>query len=141
MLVGTHPNGEESNMADSPESDLTSCLNAVHLGIGAGFFHLPDRPTRCLSSSSNAGEGYTHSLFRACSGGGVFWPKKVARPGEPMVSNAVGLLLNSLGGVLFSAMALVQLAVGSLRGGEKVSASLNGIWLGMDKAWDAYRTT
>jgi len=57
---------------------------------------------------------------------------------RPMVSSALSLLLNALGGVLFSAMALVQLAVGSLPSSEKVSASRNGIWLGMDKAWDAY---
>jgi hypothetical protein len=57
---------------------------------------------------------------------------------KPMLSSALGLLLNALGGVLFSAMALMQVAVGSLVRDEKVSTPLVGIWLGIDKAWDAY---
>src|SRR5712691_10824715 len=57
---------------------------------------------------------------------------------RPMVSSALGLLLNAMGGVLFSAMALMHWGGGLLVSGEKVSTALTGIWLGIDLAWDAY---
>jgi hypothetical protein len=56
----------------------------------------------------------------------------------PLVSSALGSLLNALAGGLFSAMALVQMAVGYSVGQEKVSAQVNAVWLGLDVAWDAY---
>jgi len=43
-----------------------------------------------------------------------------------------------MGGVLFSAMALMHWGGGLLVSGEKVSTALTGIWLGIDLAWDAY---
>jgi hypothetical protein len=56
----------------------------------------------------------------------------------PLVSSALGTLLNALGGAVFSAMVLVQMAVGYSVGAEKVSAQVSAIWLGLDVAWDAY---
>jgi hypothetical protein len=56
----------------------------------------------------------------------------------PQVSSALGALLNALAGALFSAMALVQMAVGYSAGADKVSAQMTAIWLGLDVAWDAY---
>ena len=56
----------------------------------------------------------------------------------PLVTSALGALLNALAGALFSAMALVQMAVGYSAGTEKVSAQMTAIWLGLDVAWDAY---
>lgn len=56
----------------------------------------------------------------------------------PLLSSALGSLLNALAGVLFSAMALVQLAVRYSAGGDKVSSAFIAIWLGLDVAWDAY---
>jgi hypothetical protein len=55
-----------------------------------------------------------------------------------MLSSSLGALSNALGGALFSAMGLVQLAVGYSSGGENVSTQSIAIWLGLDVAWDAY---
>jgi hypothetical protein len=57
---------------------------------------------------------------------------------KPTPSSALGLLLNALGGALFAAMALVQIALGNLVMDGKVLHPLNGIWLGLDKAFDSY---
>jgi hypothetical protein len=125
-------------MPGSSESEVTSSLNAVHLGIGAGFFTCLTYPLVAFLPLPML----TKAILAACFGPALavacFGLKGLLDLERPMVSSALGLLLNALGGVLFSAMALVQLAVGSLHSSEKVSASLNGIWLGMDKAWDAY---
>jgi hypothetical protein len=45
--------------------------------------------------------------------------------------------LNGLGGALFTAMALVQMAVGHVTG-DHAERPLQAIWLGLDVAWDAY---
>ena len=44
---------------------------------------------------------------------------------------------NALAGDLFTAMLLVQLAVG-VRSGDKPAADAVSIWLGLDVAWDVY---
>jgi hypothetical protein len=45
--------------------------------------------------------------------------------------------LNALGGALFTAMVLVQMAIGVATGGH-TERPLQAIWLGLDVAWDAY---
>jgi hypothetical protein len=45
--------------------------------------------------------------------------------------------LNALGGALFTAMALVQMAVGATTG-DRTERPLQAIWLGLDVAWDVY---
>jgi len=45
--------------------------------------------------------------------------------------------LNALGGALFTAMALVQMAIGAATG-DRTERPLQAIWLGLDVAWDAY---
>jgi hypothetical protein len=46
--------------------------------------------------------------------------------------------MNALAGALFAAMALVQIAIGELVKDRAAFHSLVGIWLGLDKAFDAY---
>jgi hypothetical protein len=125
-------------MLGSPEPEVTSVLNAVHVGIGAGFFTCLSYPLVVFLPLPI----FVKAILAACFGPALavacFGLKGLLDLERPMVSSALGLMLNALGGVLFSAMALVQLAVGSLPSGEKGSTGLNGIWLGMDKAWDAY---
>lgn len=125
-------------MPGSSQSPVAAGLTALRLGIVAGFLtclayplvafvHLPVLATSSLAAC------FGPALAVAC-----FGLRGLLDLEMPMVSSALGLLLNALGGVLFSAMALVQLAVGSLVSDEKVSAPLTGIWLGLNKGWDAY---
>jgi hypothetical protein len=125
-------------MPGCPESEVTSGLEAIHLGIGAGFFTCLAYPLVALAPLPILPKAILAACFGPALAVACFGLKQLLDLERPMVSSALGLLLNALSGVLFSAMALVQLAVGSLPGSDKVSPSLNGIWLGLDKAWDAY---
>ncbi len=46
--------------------------------------------------------------------------------------------LNALGGALFVAMVLVQMASGSCAAPGTASSPLQAVWLGLDVAWDVY---
>jgi hypothetical protein len=56
---------------------------------------------------------------------------------RPSVAAAAAAGLNSLGGALFTAMVLVQLAVGHETTGH-TERPLQAVWLGLDVAWDVY---
>jgi len=125
-------------LSGSTESAATSGLDAVHLGIVAGFFACLAYPLMAFLPLPMLARTTLAACFGPALAVASFGLKGLLDVERPMVSSALGSLLNALGGVLFSAMALVQLAVGSLASSEKVSAPLSGIWLGMDLAWDAY---
>ena len=55
---------------------------------------------------------------------------------SPSVAAAIGAIHNLIAGALFTAMALVQLAVRSRNPGH--ASDLVGVWLGLDVAWDIY---
>jgi len=61
---------------------------------------------------------------------------RLIRLDAPSVTAALGALLNIVAGALFTAMALVQLAVRA-RAPES-AGDLVGVWLGLDVAWDIY---
>lgn len=120
------------------ESAETARLKAIKLGIVAGFFaclayplaafgHLPKLPTTTLVAC------FGPALAIACYG-----LRRLLDQETPLVSSGLGLLLNALAGALFSAMGLVQLAVGYTAGSDKVSAQFVAIWLGLDVAWDTF---
>jgi hypothetical protein len=46
--------------------------------------------------------------------------------------------MNAIGGALFVAMGLVQMAIGAATPGGYPSAPLQGMWQGLNVAWDAY---
>jgi len=113
-------------------------LNAIRLGIVAGFFacfayplmvfvHLPKLATTTLAA------GFGPALAVAC-----FGLRRLLDLEKPRVSSTLGLMLNALAGALFSAMVLVQLAVGYSAGGDNPPAQITAIWLGLDVAWDGY---
>jgi hypothetical protein len=113
-------------------------VNAVRLGAIAGliacvaypvaaFVPLPMRATAAI------GACFGPALAVACFGLKALLDQEKATP-----SSALGLLLNALAGALFAAMALVQIAIGALVKDRQIFVALNGIWLGLDKAFDAY---
>jgi hypothetical protein len=53
------------------------------------------------------------------------------------VAAGAAAILNAAGGGLFTAMLLVQIAVG-IATGHRTDPSLQAVWLGLDVAWDAY---
>jgi len=126
-------------MSDSIGASVAPAgLKAVQVGIVAGFFTclaypflvfvpLPKLVTTTLAAC------FGPALAVAC-----FGLRRLPDWETPQVSSALGALLNALAGALFSAMALVQMAVGYSAGGEKVGAQMTAIWLGLDVAWDAY---
>lgn len=125
-------------MAGSPESKVTAGLNVVQLGIVAGFFTCMSYPLVAfvrlpIVATATLAAGFGPALAVAC-----FGLKGLLDMEKPVVSSALGLLLNGLGGVLFTVMGLVQMAVGILASSEKVSVQVSAIWLGIGKAWDAY---
>ncbi len=62
---------------------------------------------------------------------------RLIRLHAPSVSGALGAIHNIIAGALFTAMALVQLAVRS-QAPTGSAADLVGVWLGIDVAWDIY---
>jgi len=130
---------QEQSMHDRADALASSIpLRAIRVGIVSGFFAclayalaafapLPKLATTALVA------GFGPALAVASYGLRQLLDLQTRR-----LSSALGSLLNALAGALFSAMALVQLAVRYSAGGDKVSASFVAIWLGLDVAWDAY---
>jgi hypothetical protein len=125
-------------MLDSVGGSTTQALKAVQAGIVAGFFaclayplaafgHLPKIPTAALVAC------FGPALVIACYG-----LRKLLDVEKALSASALGLMLNALAGALFSAMGLVQLAVGYSSGGGEVPRLFIAIWLGLDVAWDAF---
>lgn len=56
---------------------------------------------------------------------------------EVSVAAAAAAGLNAIGGALFTAMLLVQMAVG-VAAGDHPERPLQAVWLGLDVAWDVY---
>jgi hypothetical protein len=117
---------------------VDSNVSAVRLGIAGGFIAcvayplasfvpLPMRATAAIAAC------FGPALVVAC-----FGLKALLDAGKQTSASALGFLLNALAGALFSAMALVQIAVGSLVKDRTIFLAMNGIWLGLDKAFDIY---
>ena len=125
-------------MEPIPRYEVRQSLQAAKVGIIFGFVaclayplavfvHLPKLATVTLVAC------FGPALGIACYG-----LRRLLDWERPTISSSLGLMLNALGGALFSAMAFVQLAVGYSAGADKVSSQFVAIWLGLDVAWDAY---
>jgi len=127
------------NMSDSiGESAAPAGLKAVQLGIVAGFFTCLAYPLIAFVPLPKLAATTLAACFGPALAVASFGLRRLLDWETPLVSSALGAMLNALAGALFSAMALVQMAVGYSVGGEKVSAQVTAIWLGLDVAWDAY---
>ena len=127
------------SMSDSiGASAAPAGLKAVQLGIIAGFFTCLAYPLLAFVPLPKLATTTLAACFGPALAVASFGLRRLLDWETPLVSSALGALLNGLGGALFSAMALVQMAVGSSVGAEKVSVQVTAIWLGLDVAWDAY---
>jgi hypothetical protein len=92
----------------------------------AAFVPLPLALTAAVAAS------FGPALGLACVG---LWRLIRLHHGSVAAGAAVGF--NALGGAMFVAMVLVQLAVGAATGNH-TERSLQAVWLGLDVAWDVY---
>ena len=120
------------------ESVATARLKAVQLGIVAGFVACLAYPLIAFVPLPKLVTTTLAACFGPALGVASCGLRRLLDLETSRVSSALGSLLNALAGGLFSAMALVQMAVGYSAGGQKVSAQISAIWLGLDVAWDAY---
>lgn len=115
-----------------------SNVRAARLGIAGGFIAclayplasfvpLPVRATAAIAAC------FGPALVVAC-----FGLKALLDAEKRTSASALGFALNALAGALFSAMAMVQVAIGSLVKDRTIFVAMNGIWLGLDKAFDIY---
>lgn len=126
-------------MSDSiGQSAAPAGLKAVQIGIVAGFFTCLAYPLLVFAPLPKLATTTLAACFGPALAVASFGLRRLLDGERPMVSSALGALLNALAGALFSAMALVQMAVGYSAGSEKVPAQMTAIWLGLDVAWDAY---
>ena len=125
-------------MWDSTASSVTTRLNAVRLGIFAGIFTCLAYPLLVFLPLPRVATVALAACIGPALGLASYGLKTLLDLERSTVSSALGLLLNSLAGAMFSAMLLVQLAVKALAQDQKVAPPLAGVWLGLDVAWDAY---
>jgi hypothetical protein len=113
-------------------------LRAIRVGIFVGFFACLAYPLAAFGHLPKLATTTLVACFGPALGVASYGLRRLLDLEKPRLSSALGLLLNALAGVLFSAMGLVQLAVGYSAGSDRVSAPFIAIWLGLDVAWDAY---
>lgn len=113
-------------------------MNAVRIGIVAGFVACLTYPLAAFVPLPMLATAAVAACFGPALAVACFGLKALLDVEKPTASSALGLLLNALGGALFAAMALVQIAIGHLVKDRSLFLSLNGIWLGLDKAFDVY---
>lgn len=85
-----------------------------------------------LALSAAVAASFGPALALGCVG---LW--RLIRLHHASVAAGAAAGLNALGGALFTAMVLVQMAVGATTG-DHTERPLQAIWLGLDVAWDAY---
>jgi hypothetical protein len=120
------------------ESASSVSLRAIRVGILAGFFACLAYPLAAFGHLPKIATATLVACFGPALGVACYGLRRLLDLETPRLSSGLGLLLNALAGALFTAMGLVQLAIGYSAGGDRVSASFIGIWLGLDVAWDAY---
>jgi hypothetical protein len=85
-----------------------------------------------LGMSAALAASFGPALALGCVG---LW--RLIRLHRASVAAAAAAGLNAIGGALFTAMLLVQMAIG-VATGDHTERSLQAVWLGLDVAWDAY---
>jgi len=120
------------------KSTATSGLNAVQLGIVAGIFACLAYPLAAFAHLPKLATTTLVACFGPALGIASYGLRRLLDWETPLLSSAIGSLLNALAGALYSAMGLLQLAVGYTAGSDKIPLQLMATWLGLDVAWDAF---
>jgi len=113
-------------------------LKAVQLGIVAGFFACFAYPVAAFAHPPRIVTSTLVACFGPALGIACYGLQRLIDWEAPLVSSALGSLLNALAGALYTAMGLLQLAVGYTAGSDKVAPQFIAIWLGLDVACDAF---
>jgi hypothetical protein len=113
-------------------------LKAVRLGIVTGFFACLAYPLAAFAHPPKLATTALVACFGPALGIASYGLRRLLDWETPLLSSALGSLLNALAGALYTAMGLLQLAVGYTAGSDKVSPQLIATWLGLDVAWDAF---
>jgi hypothetical protein len=113
-------------------------VNALRLGIVAGFIACMAYPLMVFFPLPAREAAAIAACFGPALAVAGFGLKALLDAEKRTASSALGLLLNALAGALFAAMALVQIAIGELVKDRAAVHTMVGIWLGLDKAFDAY---
>ncbi len=128
-----------TSMSDSMSASAAPArLRAVQVGIVAGFFTCLAYPLLAFVALPKLATTTLVACFGPALAVASFGLRRLLDWETPLISSVLGIVFNALGGALFSATVLVQMAVRYSLGAEKVSAQVSGIWLGLEVAWDAY---
>ncbi len=125
-------------MESIPRCEVGQSLQAVEVGIIFGFVACLAYPLAVFAHLPKLAAVTLVACFGPALGFACYGLRQLLDWQSPTISSSLGLMLNALGGALFSVMAFVQLAVGYSANGDKVSSQFVAIWLGLDVAWDAY---
>jgi hypothetical protein len=126
-------------MADSAGRAVSAQdLKSIEVGVFAGLFACLAYALLVLAPLPQVATTTLAAFFGPALGVASLGLRCLLDLKTPLVSSALGSLLNALAGALFTAMALVQLAVVYSAPGGKAPAEAKAIWLGLDVAWDAY---
>jgi len=120
------------------ESAAAGDLNSVRIGIAAGLFACLSYPLAVFVPLPKLASTSLAACFGPALAVASFGLRRLLDWETRRVSSTLGSMLNAAAGALFSAMALVQMAVGYSEAGNKPSAHVIAIWLGLDVAWDVY---
>jgi len=121
-----------------PSYEVKQSLQSVKVGIIFGFAACLAYPLAVFAHLPKLATVTLVACFGPALGLACYGLRRLLDWERPTIYSSLGLMLNALGGALFSVMAFVQLAVGYSANGDKVSSQLVAIWLGLDVAWDAY---
>lgn len=109
----------------------------IRVGVVAGVWACLAYPAAIfvplpLWMSAALAASFGPALALACVG---LW--RLIRLQQASVAAAAAAGLNAVGGALFTAMLLVQMAIG-VATGDHTERPLQAVWLGLDVAWDVY---
>ncbi|MGB8342669.1 MAG: hypothetical protein WCE51_13855 [Chthoniobacterales bacterium] len=119
-------------MGDPPEIRWIEC------GIVAGLCASVLYPVLLFAPLPLAATAAAAALLGPAIGVGSLGLRQLIRLQGESVSAFLGSIINLVAGALFTAMALIQLAVRHASPNSALPRNLTGVWLGLDVAWDVY---
>jgi len=112
----------------------------IKVGIAGGLFASVLYPALLLLPGPSIAVTTSAAFLGLSIGVGSLGLRKLIDLHDESVSASLGAIANYTAGALFTAMALVQLAVKQIGAEAAITLQpdLEGVWLGLDVAWDLY---